>query len=123
MNDITKRFFEAIEQLGETPYRIAKNVPVATNAKLSNAKNGANEIGIDVVSGVCEYYRNINGNYILTGRGNALFLSDEEMQQANEVRPDLNKMFDVISRFIENQNQHHEIMKEMLDIFKYINGE
>ena len=100
MNDITKRFFETIEKLGVTPYKIAQNVPIATNAKLSNAKNGANEIGIDVVAGVCEYYRNINGNYILTGRGNPIFLTDEEQAQVNNAKPDVEKMLDVIFLFI-----------------------
>lgn len=122
MNNVTKRFFETIEMLGETPYRIAKNVPVATNAKLSNAKNGANEIGIDVVSGVCSYYRNINADYILTGRGKPL-LTPEEQDAAESVKPDVDKVLDVIFRYVENYNQHNEIMKEMLDIYKLLKGE
>jgi hypothetical protein len=122
MNNVTKRFFEAIEMLGETPYRIAKNVPVATNAKLSNAKNGANEIAIDVVSGVCSYYRNVNADYILTGRGKPL-LTPEEQEAAESIKPDVDKVLDVIFRYVENYNQHNEIMKEMLDIYKLLKGE
>lgn len=123
MNAVTKRFFETIEKLGETPYRIAKNVPIASNAKLSNAKKGLNEIGLDVVSGVCEYYRNINGNYILTGRGLPLFPSEEEQISVNTIQPDASKVLDIWLRFMENQRQGNEIMSEMAELYKQIKGE
>ena len=123
MNDVTKRFFEAIEELGETPYRIAKNVPVASSAKLSNAKNGANEIGLDVVAGVCEYYRNINGNYILTGRGNPIYQSEEEQQTDNIASPNVSKLLELLVRFLENQQQQSQIMREMTEMCKQIKGE
>ncbi len=122
MNDVTKRFFETIEALGETPYRIAKNVPVASNAKLSNAKNGLNEIGLDVVSGVCEYYRNINGNYILTGRGKPLF-QPEGQAVTGGTTPDVDKILAIWMRFMENQSQQNEIIREMADLYKQIKGE
>lgn len=122
MNDVTKRFFETIEALGETPYRIAKNIPVASNAKLSNAKNGLNEIGLDVVSGVCEYYRNINGNYILTGRGKPLF-QPEDQDVTGGTTPDVDKILAIWMRFMENQSQQNEIIREMADLYKQIKGE
>lgn len=69
MNPITKRFFEAIEMAGITPYRICKDIPSISQGRISNAKSGKNEIGIDVVSAVCSQYPRINSEYIITGHG------------------------------------------------------
>ena len=52
MNDITKRFFEAIEAAEITPYRISKDIPSISQGRISNARQGANEIGIDTVAAV-----------------------------------------------------------------------
>lgn len=123
MNDVTKRFFETIEAAGITPYRISKDIPSITQGRISNARQGANEIGIDTVSAVCEYYRNINGNYILTGRGTPLFLSEEETSQVDEIKPDSSKVLDIWLRFMENQKQGNEIMREMSELYKQIKGE
>ena len=70
MSAITDRFFEVLELVGETASSISKEIPEITNRqKLSNAKNGRNEIQIDVVGYLCKKYPNINANYIITGIG------------------------------------------------------
>ena len=122
MNDVTKRFFEAIEAAKITPYRINKDIPSISQGRISNARQGQNEIGIDTVSAVCEYYRNINGNYILTGRGEPVFRSDEEIEMGGS-KPEANKVLDIWLRFMENQRQGNEIVREMSELYKQIKGE
>lgn len=123
MNEVTKRFFEAIDMAGITPYRICKDIPSIPQSRISNARKGANEIGIDTVSATCEYYRNINGNYILTGRGTPLFSSEEKLGTANNIKQDASKVLDIWLRFMENQKQGNEIMHEMSELYKQIKGE
>lgn len=73
MGAITERFFEVLKLVGETPTSLSKEIPgIATKQKLSNAKNGRNEIQIDVVSYLCTKYSTINANYIITGTGEPL---------------------------------------------------
>lgn len=120
MNDVTKRFFEAIEMAEITPYRISKDIPSISQGRISNARNGQNEIGIDTVSAVCEYYRNINGQYILTGRGTPILLDGEDVLSGS---PDVDKILTIWARFMENQRQGNEIMREMAELYKQIKGE
>lgn len=117
MNDITKRFFEAIDAAEITAYRINKDIPSISQGRISNARQGQNEIGIDTVSAVCEYYRNINGNYILTGRGLPI-ITDE-----GNVGADKDRITDIWIRFMENQRQYNEITREMAELYKKIKGE
>lgn len=72
MGDITKRFFEAIDKAGLTAYRISKDIKGISSAKMSNARTGKNEIGIDTVTAVCTFYPSINSEYIITGKGEPL---------------------------------------------------
>lgn len=76
MNAITQRFFEAIDKAGITPYQICKSDPTITQGRITNARKGRNEIGLNIISSVCAIYPNINGDYILTGKG-SVFKSDE----------------------------------------------
>lgn len=117
MNDITKRFFEAIEAAEITPYRISKDIPSISQGRISNARQGANEIGIDTVAAVCEYYRNINGNFILTGRGLPIISED------GSTSADKDRITDIWIRFMENQRQYNELTKEMAELYKQIKGE
>lgn len=117
MNDITKRFFEAIEAAEITPYRISKDIPSISQGRISNARQGANEIGIDTVAAVCEYYRNINGNFILTGRGLPIISED------GSTSADKDRIADIWIRFMENQRQYNELTREMAELYKQIKGE
>lgn len=72
MNDITRRFFTAIDAAKLTGYRINKDIPYISQGRISNARRGDNEIGLDVVSAVCTHYPNISATYILTGAGSPI---------------------------------------------------
>lgn len=70
MSSITERFFEVLDVVGETPTSLSREIPnITTKQKLSNAKNGRNDIKIDVISYLCSKYKKINANYIITGEG------------------------------------------------------
>ena len=81
MNDVTKRFFDAVDAANLTSYRIAQDIPSISTARISNARTGKNEIGIEVVAAVCEKYPIINAAYILTGEGSPLHDEDEVKQK------------------------------------------
>ena len=69
MNPITQRFFDALKAAGLSAYRISEDIPTISQARISNARTGKNEIGLDVVSSVCSFYPSINSDYIITGNG------------------------------------------------------
>lgn len=77
MNAITQRFFEAIDKAGLTPYRICKDNPSIFPTRISNARQGKNEIGLEVVSAVCSHYPVINADYIITGNGSPIIEAQE----------------------------------------------
>jgi hypothetical protein len=79
MNDITKRFFDAVDAANLTSYRIAQDIPSISTARISNARTGKNEIGIEVVSAVCSRYPQINAAYIMTGIGSPILDDDAEI--------------------------------------------
>lgn len=78
MNAITTRFFEAIDKAVLTPYQICKDIPTLSQARISNARKGRNEIGLEVISAVCSRYPKINAAYIMTGNGSPLHEDDAE---------------------------------------------
>ena len=54
MNTITSRFFDVLKELGISITSLATEIPNITSIqKLSYAKNGRNEVQIDVVSYIC----------------------------------------------------------------------
>ena len=57
MDTITSRFFDVLKELGISITSLAAEIPnITTKQKLSNAKNGRNEVQIDVVSHICSTY-------------------------------------------------------------------
>lgn len=72
MEDITKRFFDVVQQLKLNASILSKEIPGMTEQKFSNAKNGRNALKLDVISYLCSTYERANSDYILTGRGKPL---------------------------------------------------
>lgn len=72
MEEKTKRFFEVIDFLKVTGYKLSKQSKLITQQKLTNAKNGRNVISTDIVMELCRLYEQVNPNYILTGEGSML---------------------------------------------------
>lgn len=84
MNTITSRFFDVLKELGISITSLAAEIPnITTKQKLSNAKNGRNEVQIDVVSYICSTYPIVSCDYILTGNG-PMFKEEQTPQNINE---------------------------------------
>lgn len=81
MNPITQRFFDALKAAGLSAYRISEDIPTISQARISNARTGKNEIGLDVVSSVCSFYPSINSDYIITGNGTPIHEAEMNTRQ------------------------------------------
>lgn len=102
MDTITSRFFDVLKELGISITSLAAEIPnITTKQKLSNAKNGRNEVQIDVVSYICSTYPIVSCDYILTGNGP--MFKEETPQNINEYSQGIQ---------IDNTKQ----MRHMLDV-------
>lgn len=81
MNPITQRFFDALKAAGLSAYRISEDIPTISQARISNARTGKNEIGLDVVSSICSFYPSINSDYIITGNGTPIHEAEMNTRQ------------------------------------------
>lgn len=72
MEEKTKRFFEVLDTLKVSGYKLSKQSNLVTQQKLTNARNGRNNISTDVVMELCRLYEQVNPDYILTGKGSML---------------------------------------------------
>lgn len=72
MEEKTKRFFEVLDFLKVSGYKLSKQSSLVTQQKLTNARNGRNNISTDIVMELCRLYEHVNPDYILTGKGSML---------------------------------------------------
>lgn len=72
MEEKTKRFFEVLDFLKVSGYKLSKQSSLVTQQKLTNARNGRNNISTDIVMELCRLYEQVNPDYILTGNGSML---------------------------------------------------
>lgn len=72
MEEKTKRFFEVLDFLKVSGYKLSKQSSLVTQQKLTNARNGRNNISTDIVMELCRLYEQVNPDYILTGKGSML---------------------------------------------------
>lgn len=83
MDEKTKRFFEVLNYLKVSGYKLSKQSELVTQQKLTNARNGRNIISTDVVMELCRLYEQVNPNYILTGKGSMLKTGDISQTGSN----------------------------------------
>lgn len=79
MNEVTKRFIETYKEMGLTGYQLGKMSQVITKQKISNIEKGISEASIDIIAEFTKLYDNVNAEYILTGKGQALKTEKEEV--------------------------------------------
>ena len=72
MEEKTKRFFEVLDFLKVSGYKLSKQSSLVTQQKLTNARKGRNNISTDIVMELCRLYEQVNPDYILTGKGSIL---------------------------------------------------
>ena len=69
VSDISKRFFLAIEMVGYTRYRLAKEVKGISQQTLTNIRAGKNAPSTKVIHAFLEKFPIINGHWLITGKG------------------------------------------------------
>ena len=113
--DIAKRFFMAIEMVGYTRYRLAKEVKGVSQQTLTNINAGKNAPSTKVIYAFLEKFPSINGHWIITGKGNPKN-SDEAIESASYNRI-LNKIpVDDIIAYIQGNEATRAFHKS--DLYK-----
>lgn len=82
MEEKTKRFFEVLDFLKVSGYKLSKQSNLITQQKLTNARNGRNNISTDIVMELSRLYEQVNPNYIINGEG-SMFLTGDITQSGN----------------------------------------
>lgn len=76
MEEKTKRFFEVLDFLKVSGYKLSKQSNLITQQKLTNARNGRNNISTDIVMELSRLYEQVNPNYIINGEGSMFLAGD-----------------------------------------------
>ena len=119
MDTITSRFFDVLKELGISITSLAAEIPnITTKQKLSNAKNGRNEVQIDVVSYICSTYPIVSCDYILTGNGPMLKSQEGETENHDILTPEDRKVIqEVYQDIIEERDRRIAILeKEIIEL-------
>jgi hypothetical protein len=119
MDTITSRFFDVLKELGISITSLAAEIPnITTKQKLSNAKNGRNEVQIDVVSYICSTYPIVSCDYILTGNGPMFKSQEGETENHDILTPEDRKVIqEVYQDIIEERDRRIAILeKEIIEL-------
>ena len=77
-NSVKERFYEVMEILNLTEYRVYTDIEGITKNMMVKLRNGeTSEVSTKILMPFLNTYKNVNANYILTGRGNAI-IEDED---------------------------------------------
>lgn len=87
MEEKTKRFFEVLDFLKVSGYKLSKQSSLVTQQKLTNARKGRNNISTDIVMELCRLYEQVNPSYILTGDGN-MFKDEQQIHVGESIKND-----------------------------------
>ena len=72
-NSVKERFYEVMEILNLTDYRVYTDIEGVTKNMMVKLRNGeTSEVSTKILMPFLNTYKNVNANYILTGRGNAI---------------------------------------------------
>ena len=78
-NSVKERFYEVMEILNLTDYRGYTDIEGVTKNMMVKLRNGeTSEVSTKILMPFLNTYKNVNANYILTGRGNAI-IEDEDI--------------------------------------------
>ena len=67
--EISVRFLAAIEELGISAYKLAKDVPEISNSIMSHIKSGRNKPSDDVLNAFLKHFPQYNRSWLLAGEG------------------------------------------------------
>lgn len=113
-NVYSERFLEVIEKMGVTLYEVAKKVDVLTNTQAYQIASGKAGASLSIISSFMEAYPNVNGNYILTGKG-PMFILDRD---ADTVKKEADMYFNKNSKSKQKDREFYE--ETMLKMFERI---
>jgi hypothetical protein len=71
-SELSLRFLEAANKVCPSMYRLAKEIPVITQQKLTNIKNGRNKPSETILKAFLEKYTQVSSVWLLTGEGKML---------------------------------------------------
>lgn len=78
-NSVKERFYEVMEILNLTDYRVYTDIEGITKNMMVKLRNGeTSEVSTKILMPFLNTYKNVNANYILTGRGNAIIEDEDE---------------------------------------------
>ena len=69
MTDIIKRFFDILKEKNMSAYAYNKLNPKISTQKISNFKNGRNNITLETILSISKTFDNVSLDWLLTGRG------------------------------------------------------
>lgn len=76
-NVYSERFLKVVSEMGITLYEVGKALDTVTNSQIYQIASGKSGASLSIISSFLEAYKNVNGNYILTGKG-PMFLLDRD---------------------------------------------
>ena len=86
-NSVKERFYEVMEILNLTDYRVYTDIEGITKNMMVKLRNGeTSEVSTKILMPFLNTYKNVNANYILTGRGNAI-IEDEDTDRVSPNTP------------------------------------
>lgn len=97
LNDLSKRFLEAISYCGLTGYKLKKNGIIPSESTLTNIKNGIQLPSMKTIDVFCDKY-NINKSWLYTGDG-------EISTETTVVNMDRKNVNEITRRFINTYKE------------------
>lgn len=85
MSEIKDRFYEVMDKLSLTDYRVYTDVKGITKNIMTKLRNGeTNKVSTDVISLFCSHY-GVSADYILTGRNSSPVITDNRNSE-NDIK-------------------------------------
>ncbi len=111
METVKDRLIQFIEYKGFNPHSFEKKCGLAT----SFVANMRSSMQPEKMMSIAHNFPDLNFDWLLLGRGSMLYNTQQNSA-------DIGNLMDIFSRFMKNQEQYHEIMKEMVAIYEQLNN-
>lgn len=85
ISDKSKRLLELIKAIGLNGYKLEREIPGFTQAKLTHIKSGRNELSNELLDKLLTKWPNINVEWLLTGEGQMLKGQDSQPTKTETV--------------------------------------
>jgi transcriptional regulator with XRE-family HTH domain len=116
LSELSKRFLSILKKKDITAYKLSKEVPLLSQQKISNIKNGLNEPSRDVLTAILTKFPDINSDWLYSGTGNMFVdinIQDFKLHKNKPNILDTYSLEEIASFVIENE----KLIKENCPIF------